>query len=93
MLTVTADVFTQAILNHAQSVLEPYKDPALGAPDPSFTLQLPDEVYSGSNLFGVQKFFDGEFQFDVFFESDSAKQKLGCKVVCLSILHVLIFWP
>lgn len=68
----------QHLLNHAQGALGPYKDPSTGIPDPSFTLQLPDEVYSGSNLYAVQKIFDGEFQFDVFFESSSAKQKISC---------------
>jgi mannosyl-oligosaccharide glucosidase len=48
------------------------------APDPSFTLQLSDETFSGSNLFAIQKFFDGKFQFDVFFESRSAHANLSC---------------
>jgi mannosyl-oligosaccharide glucosidase len=48
------------------------------APDPSFTLQLSDETYSGSNLFAIQKFFDGTFQFDVFFESRSAHANMNC---------------
>lgn len=47
-------------------------------PDPSFVLQLADEVYMGSNLYAIQKSFEGEFQFDVFFESASSKQKLSC---------------
>lgn len=47
-------------------------------PDPSFTLQLSDETFSGSNLFAIQKFFDGKFQFDVFFESRSAHADLSC---------------
>ncbi|KAF8270316.1 glycoside hydrolase [Lactarius quietus] len=47
------------------------------APDPSFTLQLSDETYSGSNLFAIQKFFDGKFQFDVFFESRSANTNMN----------------
>lgn len=68
-----------AVLKHAQSVIAPYQDPAKGAPDPSFVLQLPDEVYSSSNLYAIQKSFDGEFQFDVFFESGSAKHKLSCR--------------
>lgn len=72
----------QAILKHAQEALGPYKDPAFGAPDPSFTLHLPDEVYTGSNLYAIQKLFDGEFQFDVFFESGSAQEKLGRKLFC-----------
>ncbi|TDL27204.1 glycoside hydrolase family 63 protein [Rickenella mellea] len=75
------DHLMNAILKHAQEALTPYKDPANGVPDPSFTLQLPDEVYTGSNLFAVQKTFNGEFQFDVFFESGSAKQKLTSAVL------------
>ena len=48
-------------------------------PHPSFTLQLSDETLSGSNLFAIQKSFDGKFQFDVFFESRSARQTLSCR--------------
>jgi mannosyl-oligosaccharide glucosidase len=47
-------------------------------PHPSFTLQLSDETLSGSNLLAIQKFFDGKFQFDVFFESQSARANLSC---------------
>ncbi len=85
------DVITQSILKHAQTVLQPYKDPTDQPPDPSFTLQFPDEVYSGSNLFGVQKFFDGEFQFDVFFESGSAKQGLNCEAQSAECFHCIHF--
>lgn len=77
------DILTQAILKHAQVAVAPYSDPATGPPDPAFTLHLPDEVYTGSNLYAVQKFFDGEFQFDVFFESASGKHKLSCKCQCV----------
>lgn len=69
----------EAIMRNAQESLVPFNDPSKGAPDPSFTLQLPDEIYSGSNLYAVQKTFQGEFEFDVFFESASAKQKLNGK--------------
>jgi mannosyl-oligosaccharide glucosidase len=47
------------------------------APDPSFTLQLSDETLSGNNLLAFQKFFDGKFQFDVFYESRSAQKTLS----------------
>lgn len=63
------------ILDHARDVLAQY-DPSKGLPDPSFTLQLSDEVYSSSNLWAVQKLFDGPFQFDVYYESESAKHPL-----------------
>lgn len=76
LIFVAPDKLMAALLKHAQEVIQPYQDPAGGAPDPSFVLQLPDEVYSSSNLYAIQKSFDGEFQFDVFFDSASAKQKL-----------------
>jgi mannosyl-oligosaccharide glucosidase len=46
-------------------------------PDPSFTLQLSDETLSGNNLLAFQKFFDGKFQFDIFYESRSAQKSLS----------------
>ena len=73
------DLLMDSVLKHAQQAITPYQDPEGGAPDASFVLQLPDEVYSSSNLYGVQKSFDGEFSFDVYFESASAKQKLSCE--------------
>jgi mannosyl-oligosaccharide glucosidase len=72
-----SDMIMEAIMRRAQEVLAPFKEPSKGLPDPSFTLQLPDEVYSGSNLYAVQKSFQGEFQFDIFFDSASAKQKIS----------------
>ncbi|KAI9463402.1 glycoside hydrolase [Russula earlei] len=46
-------------------------------PHPSFTLQLSDETLSGNNLLAFQKSFDGEFQFDIFYESRSARTNLS----------------
>jgi mannosyl-oligosaccharide glucosidase len=67
-------------MKRASSILEPLQESSSTAvPDPAFVLQLADEVYFGSNLFAVQKTFDGPFQFDVFFESASAKQILSCE--------------
>lgn len=63
----------QSIVNRASPIVEKYRT-AEQAPDPSFTLQLPDDILTASNLFAVQKFFEGEFHFDVFFESASANQ-------------------
>ena len=74
MLSV-AEIILQQIVKRAQEILSPYKDG--NPPDPSFVLQLPDEVYTASNLYDIQKSFDGEFQLDVFFESARAKQKLS----------------
>ncbi|KAF9009372.1 glycoside hydrolase family 63 protein [Cyathus striatus] len=64
----------QALIERAREVIAPYRE---APPEPSFILQLPDDVYTSSNLFAIQKSFDGPFQFDVFFESASAKQKLS----------------
>jgi hypothetical protein len=75
----------QNIIKQAQELLQEYKDPATGAPDPSFVLQLTDDVYTGSNLYAVQKLFDGEFSFDIFFESGSSKQKLSGKLFSIII--------
>jgi len=71
-----AEAIMMSILDHARNVLAPYQDSPLGAPDPSFVLQLSDNVYTSSNLYAVQKFFDGPFQFDIYFDSESVKQKL-----------------
>ena len=69
----------KSIFEHGQAAVAPYQNSPLGVPDPSFVLQLPDDVYSGSNFYAVQKFFDGPFQFDIYFDSGSIKQKLTCK--------------
>lgn len=74
-----AETIMKSIIEHGQAAVAPYQDSPLGVPDPSFVLQLPDEVYTGSNLYAVQKFFDGPFQFDIYFDSGSVKQKLTCK--------------
>jgi mannosyl-oligosaccharide glucosidase len=79
----------QNIIKQAQETLQDYKDPAIGAPDPSFVLQLTNDVYTSSNLYAVQKLFDGEFSFDVFFESGSSKQKLSCKLTRANIEMLL----
>lgn len=73
------DAILQNIIKHAQETLQSYRDPETGPPDPSFVLQLTDDVYTGSNLYAVQKLFDGEFSFDVFYESGSSAHKLSCK--------------
>ena len=73
-----AEFIMQSILSHAKEVIAPYQNPSMTVPDASFVLQLPDEVFTGSTVYAVQKIFDGPFQFDVFFESASANEKLSC---------------
>ncbi|CAA7265444.1 unnamed protein product [Cyclocybe aegerita] len=70
-----------ALMERGRQVIAPYQDPNVGAPDPSFVLQLPDDVHTNSNLFAVQKFFDGAFQFDVLFDSGSSKQMLSSSIL------------
>jgi mannosyl-oligosaccharide glucosidase len=67
----------QAIIKFAQVVVEPYHNSERPGPEPAFALQLPNEAFTGSNLHALQKSFDGPFQFDIFFESESAKHKLS----------------
>ncbi|KDR81799.1 hypothetical protein GALMADRAFT_221665 [Galerina marginata CBS 339.88] len=76
-----SQVIMKLVIDHARELIGPYQDPAVGAPDPSFLLQLPDDVYTNSNLYAVQKFFDGPFQFDIFFDSGSNKQKLTSSIL------------
>ena len=71
------ELIIQQLVQNAGKAVEGITD-MTRAPDPSFTLQLSDETYSGSNLLAVQKFFDGKFQFDVFFESRSAHANMNC---------------
>jgi hypothetical protein len=73
------EVILKSLIERANDVLQPYKDSTTGFPDPSFTLQLPNDVSTSSNLFAVQKMFQAEFQFDVFFESANPVQPLSGK--------------
>ena len=75
------EVILKSIVEHGQVAIAPYQSTPLDLPDPSFVLQLPDDVYTGSNLYAVQKFFNGPFQFDIYFDSGSVKQKLTCKQI------------
>ncbi|KAH8833864.1 glycoside hydrolase [Flagelloscypha sp. PMI_526] len=71
------EILMQNIIQRANEILEPFKDGKGGIPpDPSYVLQFSNDAYMGSNLFAVQKVFDGSFQFDVFFDSKSAKTHL-----------------
>ncbi|KAG9318385.1 glycoside hydrolase [Chiua virens] len=78
------DFILQSILKHAGPISEKYRE-ADSLPDPSFLLQLPDETITASNLFAVQKFFDGEFQFDVIFNSASSHSELDSATIDLGI--------
>lgn len=84
----------QNVIKHASEVLAPYNVPNVVPPHPSFALQLNDEIFSGSNLYAVQKSFDGPFQFDIFFEEANTKQKLsGNESIPTPIASNLTFAP
>lgn len=76
-----AETILENIISHASPILKEYQDPKASPPDPAFTLQLSDETYSNSNLYAIQKFFEGSFQFDVLYDSGSSNQKLDCKSI------------
>jgi mannosyl-oligosaccharide glucosidase len=73
---MTSEYLLQKVLQSAQAALEPFRETPTEVPDPSFVLLLPDETYSSSNLYAVQKMLEGTWQFDVFFDSGSLKQSL-----------------
>ncbi|KAF8626209.1 hypothetical protein AX15_004899 [Amanita polypyramis BW_CC] len=75
------DFVMKSLIEHARELVAPFSDPNEGPPDPSYILHLPNEVSFGSNLFAVQKTFDGSFQFDVYYESASNNRKLDASIV------------
>lgn len=80
-----AEVILKTILEHGRDVVTPYTNQQNGLPDPSYVLSLPNEVLAGSNVFGVQKHFDGPFQFDVIFDSASNTQKITRTIITINI--------
>lgn len=77
----STEVILKTLLDHGRDVVTPYTNQQKGLPDPSYVLSLPNDVLSGSNVFGVQKQFDGPFQFDVIFDSASNTQKITCMII------------
>ncbi|PFH52391.1 glycoside hydrolase family 63 protein [Amanita thiersii Skay4041] len=81
------DVILTALIERARFLVTPYVDPATGnpagsgTPDPSYVLQLPDDVFMNSNLFAIQKTFDGPFQFDVYYDSASNTRRLSPSII------------
>ncbi|KDN51723.1 hypothetical protein RSAG8_00271, partial [Rhizoctonia solani AG-8 WAC10335] len=70
------DILLKNIIDHATAAIKPFNEDKQNPPDPAFVLELEDEVRSGSNLYAVQKTFDGPFSFDVYYQSGSAGTKL-----------------
>lgn len=77
------EVILKTILEHGRDVVTPYTNQQKGMPDPSYVLTLPGDVLYGSNVYGVQKHFDGPFQFDVIFDSASNTQKITRTTIIL----------
>jgi mannosyl-oligosaccharide glucosidase len=88
-LSCSIEVILKTILEHGRDVVTPYTNQQKGMPDPSYVLSLPNDVLYGSNVFGVQKHFDGPFQFDVIFDSASNTQKITRTTIIFDsdILH------
>ncbi|KAG8897713.1 Processing alpha glucosidase I [Tulasnella sp. 403] len=69
------NIITNAIVTQAQAIVERFKD--RGLPFPSLVLTLPDEKPPKANFYAIQKMVEGEFSFDVYFESGSAGHQLS----------------
>lgn len=61
-------------MDFAQPLATKYQE--TGLPEPAYLLALPDDITDGSNVYAIQKQYDGEFSFDVFFESASGEHSL-----------------
>lgn len=70
---IMEDVFARA-----GKILEPFKSQENqgNVPSPAFSLQVSNVIQPESNLYAIQKTFNGPFQFDIFYESASANHKL-----------------
>ncbi|CAE6460436.1 unnamed protein product [Rhizoctonia solani] len=79
------DILLKNIIDHATTVIKPFNEDKQNPPDPAFVLELEDEVLSGSNLYAVQKTFNGPFSFDVYYQSSSASNKLDESTVTAGI--------
>ncbi|CCO28040.1 mannosyl-oligosaccharide glucosidase [Rhizoctonia solani AG-1 IB] len=79
------DILLKNIIDHATTVIKPFNEDKQNPPDPAFVLELEDEVLSGSNLYAIQKTFNGPFSFDVYYQSGSAGTKLDESTVTAGI--------
>ena len=78
---VDSEIVVTTILERANEILlRAHNNVEKALPHPSLGLRLPNHVEASSNLFVIQKFFEGSFQFDVFFESSNSRQRLDCMI-------------
>jgi mannosyl-oligosaccharide glucosidase len=83
-LQTVVDILLKNIIDHATTVIKPFNEDKQNPPDPAFVLELEDEVLSGSNLYAIQKTFNGPFSFDVYYQSGSAGTKLDGTIIILA---------
>ncbi|PVF95183.1 glycoside hydrolase [Serendipita vermifera] len=68
----------------AQKIVMQYKeDPVI--PDPAFVATMGNVISPDSNFYAVQKTFDGEFSFDVVFDSSSVGKKIDTSTLTQGI--------
>lgn len=77
----------QNVVSGAQREIPKY--PSGTAPEPAFILGLSNEVYNGASLFAIQKSFQDEFYFDVYYDAPGVKQKLDGEYVSLNRAYPL----
>ncbi|KAG8861996.1 Processing alpha glucosidase I [Tulasnella sp. 330] len=77
---MTKDMIYKAILEFAMPIATKYQEQQKSLPEPAFLLALPDDITSGSNIYAIQKQFEGEFTFDIFYESASGGHRLDASV-------------
>ena len=62
------------MVSGAQGKISGYSSEA--PPEPAFLLHLSNDVYNGATIFAVQKAFEGEFSFDVYYDAAGVERKL-----------------
>lgn len=82
---VVADAIISNIYETAQKVLAPYKDATTGPPDPAFALRMTNDIFANSNLYALQKFYEGPFQLDVYYENNKQHIDGEGTVICLCL--------
>lgn len=68
----------QNVLSSAQREIPKYSSGT--HPEPAFILSLSNEVYNGASLFAIQKAFEDEFSFDVYYDAPGVKPKLDGEI-------------
>ncbi|KAF8311557.1 glycoside hydrolase family 63 protein [Clavulina sp. PMI_390] len=75
------ELLVNDVLRNAQRDIQKYQAEQTNPPEPAFILTLSNEVYTGASLFAIQKSFEGEFSFDIYYDSLDSKQRLDAQTV------------